>query len=66
MTWIGLCLVAAGGYLLLCLADPEGTCWTCGGYGTGRVARWRVCRRCGGDGVRRRLGARLIGRRGER
>lgn len=60
MRWIMLGVTLVG-YLVLCAADPNGTCWWCAGYGTRRLRPWLPCRRCRGRCVRRRLGARLWG-----
>jgi hypothetical protein len=50
------------GYTLTCAAAPFGRCRKCAGYGrkagrNGRLTR-TVCRRCGGNGLRVRVGRR--------
>ena len=48
-------------YALSLLAKPEKRCPTCKGYGI-KGWRRRPCRRCGGVGIRFRLGAPLVHR----
>ncbi|MFC5719609.1 hypothetical protein ACFP1Z_05375 [Streptomyces gamaensis] len=59
-------IVLALCYAVLCAASPFGACRACKGWGakvhqtrTGRLKRGRMCRRCGGHGMRLRVGRRL-------
>lgn len=66
-TWFVVGLVVLGGYLGWCALYPYRTCGWCKGRtrvgdGRGNFRPRRPCAWCGGTAIRRRLGARMIGR----
>ncbi|MEE4546185.1 hypothetical protein V2S66_29985 [Streptomyces sp. V4-01] len=61
-----LLLVVTVGYIGVCAAQPFARCRKCDGIGhliktnrRGKVRRGKVCRRCGGHGIRIRRGRHL-------
>lgn len=64
MTQVLYVLAVVAGYVVFVLARPQRRCRRCSGWGSKGLRRRRraACSRCGGSGVRFRLGAPLVHR----